>query len=131
MLFYEDGTGVNSSLGTFAGGIRRNSGDSAYEFFNASDERLKNVKGIYSGGLEIVNSIPVKIFDWKNEEKANGCVGWIAQDVQKYIPKAVGTFKPDGEDSEEYLNLGTSEFIPIMWNAIQELTARLEALESK
>jgi hypothetical protein len=123
IAFYENATSA-SSPGSEAGGIRRNSGDTAYEFYNASDEKLKDIHGIYSGGLEVVKNIPVKYYSWKGEHN-KGSFGYIAQDVQKYLPSCVS------KDSNEILNLGTADMIPVMWNAIQELSAKNDALEAR
>jgi hypothetical protein len=121
--FYENATSA-ASPGSESGGIRRNSGDTAYEFYNASDEKLKDIHGIYSGGLEVVKNIPVKYYSWKGEHN-KGSFGYIAQDVQKYLPSCVS------QDSNGILNLGTADMIPVMWNAIQELSAKNDALEAR
>lgn len=124
LAFFEGASGIGS-LGSLGGGIRRNAGDTAYELYNSSDASLKRITGVYSGGLAIVNAIPVSIYDWIREDKANDCVGWVAQHVQQYLPKAVG------KDQDGLLNLGTSEFLPVMWNAIQELSAENNELKAR
>ena len=109
---------------TNIGGIWRNLGNTAFEFFGPSDERLKNVKGEFSAALEKVVGIPVKWYSWKtNPEQEH--FRFIAQDVQKHIPSAVF------EDEEGYLQLGESDMFPILWQAVRELKAELDEAKAR
>ena len=110
--------------GSTVGGIRRNSGNTAFEFFNASDERLKNVKGEFSAALEKVEGIPVKWYSWKTSPDQEH-FRFIAQDVQKHIPSAVF------EDEEGHLQLGESDMFPILWQAVRELKAELDEAKAE
>lgn len=116
--FFEGATNA-ITIGSEGGGIRRNAGDTAYEFYNASDLNLKNITGTYSGGLQQVVNVPVRRFSWKTSPEREH-FRFIAQEVQKQIPTAVF------EGSDGFLQLGESDFIPIMWNAIQEINAKVE-----
>ena len=132
MEFYESATIGGSA--SFAGGIKRNNGNSAYEFLNSSDARLKDIGETYTGGLQKVINVPIRYFSWKGKEDCGG-FGFIAQELQAEVPSAVCV----GEDG--YLLVGDADIKFVMWNAIQELAAqkdaeiaelraRLEALES-
>jgi len=110
--------------GTFIGGIRRNSGNTAFEFFNTSDERLKDVKGEFDGAAEMVKGIPVKWYAWKTDPSKEH-FRFIAQDVQKHIPSAVS------EDENGHLMLGESDMFPVLWQAVREQQAMIEELKAK
>lgn len=120
--FLESGTSANN--GSESGGIRRNAGDTAYEFYNASDANLKNITGTYEGGLQQVVNVPVRRFSWKSSPEREH-FRFIAQEVQRQIPTAVF------EGSDGFLQLGESDLIPVMWNAIQELYAELQTTKSE
>lgn len=110
--------------GSTVGGIRRNSGNTAFEFYNPSDERLKNVKNEFSAALEKVEGIPVKWYSWKTSPDQEH-FRFIAQDVQKHIPSAVF------EDEEGHLQLGESDMFPVLWQAVRELKAELDEAKAE
>jgi hypothetical protein len=58
------------------------------------------------------------------EEPSEKLLGFIAQEVEKVFPAMVAT----GEDG--FKSVKTSVLVPMMLTAIQELTARIEALEA-
>jgi hypothetical protein len=125
-VFITFGVSASSVLaaGTGIGGIRRNSGNTAFEFYNTSDERLKNVKGEFSAALEKVEGIPVKWYSWKTSPDQEH-FRFIAQDVQKHIPSAVF------EDEEGHLQLGESDMFPVLWQAVRELKAELDEAKAE
>lgn len=109
-----------------------------------SDERYKKDITTISGGLDLVNKLNPVSFKWKphqvhNFDTENVDVGFIAQEVQsslagnQYLSNVVKsnqTELPDGT-KEDFLGIADGKLIPILVKAIQELTARLEALEAK
>ena len=99
---------------------------------NSSDERLKNITGLITNGLESVNTLRAARYTWKDDLTNKPKVGLIAQDVQKVLPEAVETFtKYNSEDTTEYLGVTYTEVIPLLVAAIQELSAELTALKAK
>jgi len=99
---------------------------------NSSDERLKNITGLITNGLESVNTLRAAKYTWKDDATNKPKVGLIAQDVQKVLPEAVETFnKYNSEDTTEYLGVTYTEVIPLLVAAIQELSAKVTALEAK
>lgn len=108
-------------------------GDDGYLFVNGSgvftvgddsDIRLKkNIVREPSYGLGTVMQLKPVEFDWiDGPEKVKG---FIAQEVQEVLPESVGT-GPAG-----WLTLEMQTMIPVMMRAIQELNAKVEALEAK
>jgi hypothetical protein len=109
-----------------------------------SDARYKKDVTPISGGLDLVNKLNPVSFNWKPHpvhdfDTANTDVGFIAQEVQSaladspYLPNVVKsnqTELPDGT-KEDFLGIADGKLIPILVKAIQELTARVAALEAK
>jgi Chaperone of endosialidase len=92
---------------------------------NASDIRLKNIRGEYSKGLsEVMQLHPIK-FNYK-PGNARGYspesdeIGLVAQEVQKVFPEAVTT----GEDG--YMDLNVHSINIAMINAMKDLYKTVE-----
>ena len=125
---------VTMTVTCTSGGVQLT--DTATSWASASDERLKNVTGVYSNALALIDEIkPVK-FTWKNDISAKPCVGILAQSVISVVPEAVDTFvkqhKLDDKnpDMTEYLNVRYTELIPLMIASIQELKKEFEAYKT-
>jgi hypothetical protein len=108
-------------------GVYINSG--ATSWTSASDERLKNVTGEIKNGLSKVCSLRAAEYTWKADKNNKPQVGLIAQDVQKVLPEVIS--EVDGNLGVQY-----TEVIPLLVAAIKEqqtiindLKARIEALE--
>jgi hypothetical protein len=97
-----------------------------------SDERLKeNVRDIDTG-LNTILALKPRRFDWKEGkglDKKNAA-GFIAQEFETVFPECVGTTKA-GADGIEYKNINHETLIPTLVKAIQELSAKVTALEAK
>lgn len=124
----------------------QNSNDGVYISQNTtawvanSDLRLKNVQGTITNALDKVQQLTGVKFKWKREADnpdAKVRVGLIAQDVQAVLPEAVDDDSPDLITDEETgkvsggLGVRYTELVPLLVNAIKELTARVVALESQ
>ena len=100
---------------------------------DASDRRLKkNIIDTVINALEIVNDIKVRDFDWiKNDVH---CVaGFIAQELQEVFPSAADGSEDqvDPETGETiYMTASRDVLVQVLIKAVQELTARVEALEA-
>lgn len=135
--------GVGTSSSGLTGEIRATNNITAYY----SDIRLKtNIKPI-ENALDKVNQISGVTFN--NNEIANKYgytdkeeqVGVIAQEIQKVLPHVVkpapfDTRWVEGEglvskSGENYITVQYDKIVPLLIEAIKELTARVEALESK
>ena len=87
-----------------------------------SDERLKNIKGLYTKGLKEILQLQPITYHYKNagerkfaDEVLNTLnVGFSAQDVQKVFPEAVGV------DKDGYFNLNIHSILVAYINAIKE-----------
>jgi len=94
-----------------------------------SDYRQKDNVRKLTGGLDAVNALKPSIYRFK--DAIQDASGFIAHEVQEVIPQAVSGHKDEvDEDGEpKYQMLDQTHIIPYLTAAIQELTARLEALE--
>jgi hypothetical protein len=101
-----------------------------------SDARWKeDIQDTY--GLDIVNAIPAHSFRWREDSgRADGVrhQGFIAQEFRQRLvdlgirDKDLAVVKYDS-DNDEY-GMATGELIPILWRAIQQLSAKVAALET-
>ena len=115
--------------------------DSSGNVTASSDARLKNVTGVFSRGLADVVKLQPKTYHWKAESGMNPDdvnVGFVAQEVLKAIPEAVGQFRTteaevDGKrvktrEKAELLTLSDRPIIAALVNAVKELSEQNAAL---
>lgn len=96
-----------------------------------SDERLKNINGEYTKGLEAILQLNTITYNYKNvgervfDERVlqTTQIGFSAQEVQKIFPEAVGT------DEDGFLNLNMHAIMVAYTNAIKELDQKIEQQE--
>ena len=94
--------------------------------FWSSDERLKDNITPIDDPLAKVISISGNTFDWNNKSNKSGHdVGLIAQEIEKVLPEAVTT-RDNG-----YLAVDYHKVVPLLVEAIKELSGKVEALEQK
>jgi len=94
--------------------------------FWSSDERLKdNITPIHDPLSKVV-SISGNTFDWNDKSNKSGNdVGLIAQEIEKVLPEAVTT-RDNG-----YLAVDYHKVVPLLVEAIKELSGKVDALEQK
>ena len=95
-----------------------------------SDERLKNIKGSFSSGLNAVLQLQPIRYQYKPDNalglKSNAeYVGFGAQAVQRLIPEAVS------RNENGYLQINNDPIIWTMLNAIKEQQQEIEKLKSE
>jgi len=119
--------GVGTTASTTAGEIRAIGDITAYF---SSDIRLKeNIVPIVNA-LEKVNQISGNTYDWKagyeeiHSHKGND-VGVIAQEIEEILPQIV-TNRDNGYKAVQY-----EKIIPLLIEAIKELSAKVKELENK
>ena len=120
----------------------RNNGGSAYYaeaggFTGPSDYRIKENIVPLTDGIDKVKQLKPIIFDYTDEahwEDGNARHdGFLAHEVQEVVPDAVFGEK-DGVDEDGKMviqSLDKSRLIPLLTAAIQELNAKVEALETQ
>ena len=94
-----------------------------------SDENMKENISYISTALSIVNDLKPATFDRKEEYGGSkDHAGFIAQDVEDVLPHAVSEGVPETGNMKA---LHYNHFIPYLTKAIQELSAKNDALEAK
>ena len=118
-------TGVQIGTDTTDGNLNV-TGDIA-AFFTPSDKNLKDNISPIKKALDKVKSISGNTFDWKEESDNEGLdTGVIAQEIESLgLPGIVRT-KDDGYKSVQY-----HKIIPLLIEAIKELSAKVDTLENK
>lgn len=105
-------------------------GAGAYQ--NGSDANIKEEVAPISSSLNIVKQLNPITFkykeDWSKDRSTQ--TGFIAQELQDVLQNEV-YLEGVVNDSGEYLSVAYQNIIPILTKAIQELSAKVEALEAQ
>ena len=101
------------------------------DFNDTSDVALKENIQTISSGLSIVNTLNPITFDWKDESKGSNS-GFIAQEVEEVLPNDVSgeDFDISVEDSSIGKSINVTGIVAHLTKAVQELSAKVEALEN-
>ncbi len=92
-------------------------------FVTPSDRRLKTNISPISSPEQIVSSLSGVRFEWIHSGKSD--IGFIAQDVQSALPEAVS------KEHTETLHIAYDRIVPVLVEAIKDLTARVSRLEKE
>ena len=93
---------------------------------DASDEKIKkNIEDI-DYGLETINTLKPRKFKHKANDVED--IGFIAQEVEKVVPEIVPSVGPDESAGK---GLAYGRLTSILTKAVQELSAKNDALEAK
>jgi len=119
-------TSTNSAhIGTTSGNVVGN---------QTSDERIKNIIGPVEYGLNILKQIEPVRYSLKSEPEKER-LGFIAQQVQPLVPQSVYDtnehIEGEPEDAPTKLAMEYVALIPVLVNAIKELTTHIETLETR
>ena len=100
-----------------------------------SDEELKeNIKDV-ENGLDIIKKLQGRTFTWKESAymPSGTKYGLIAQELEKILPDLVHDKSGirEKEDGSYYKSIQMSGVIPVLIEAVKELSAKVEALEAK
>jgi len=99
-----------------------------------SDENYKKNIELARDYLSDINQINIIKYNWKtDEEDANKEIGFSAQQVETIFPTMVDTVTASLEDGSEITHkmLKKDVFLPMAIKCIQELSAKIEALETR
>jgi len=94
----------------------------ANAYVTYSSARLKENITQINNPIEILNKIQGVTFDWKNNKKKD--IGFIAEDVGKYLPHIV-TWEKNNLDAQ---GLDYNKIIPILVEAIKHQEGKIDAL---
>jgi len=113
-------------------GIRNNNSwqtwvtDTTNSWASASDARLKTVLGPLMDCTTKLQSINPCYFQYNSDKTKKRRIGLIAQECQVDFPEVVSEGPED-----KMLGMAYGDLVPVLLQAIKELTARVEALEGK
>jgi hypothetical protein len=102
------------------------------DFEDTSDEALKtNIKAI-PAGLSIVNALNPVTFDWDSDvtRRSGSKSGFIAQEVETVLPNDVSGDDYDADDAASGKSINVTGIVAHLTKAVQELSAKVEALEN-
>jgi Chaperone of endosialidase len=128
-VLFEKGTAGGSTV-TVIGSIQMASDLASVNFNTTSDARLKDDLGPIADPAGIIAALAPKHLRWKDTGVEFD--GFLAQEVQAVIPSAV-TGAPDAVDDDGAVipqQLALMKMIPYLVGAIQQLSARVAALEA-
>lgn len=115
--FYKSGTTVGAIVLNGSTGVLYNT---------ASDYRLKEDLLPVTNAIDAVVKTPVYNFRWKNTPEER-MLGFLAHEAQAAVPGAVSGTK----DGEEMQMVDYGKMVPMLWAAVQELTAKVKELEAQ
>ena len=115
--------------GTVVGTVQTTSSTTSY--VTSSDYRLKENIEPMTGALATVSALKPVTYKWKSDDKDGQ--GFIAHELAEVVPDCV-TGEKDAVDSEGnpvYQGIDTSFLVATLTAAIQELNAKVTALETQ
>lgn len=108
--------------------------DDAGAYYNSvSDYRRKTNIELLTSAIDLVKKVPAKTYNWVDSHKTETSIGFLAHELQAVVPQAVQGKKDevDAKGNPVYQSVDNSKLVPILWAAVQELSAKLAALEAK
>jgi hypothetical protein len=122
--FFRNGTQVGKIV---------TSGASSISYNNTSDYRLKtNIEPLTAAVARLLQ-IPAHRFNWLADPTAPKVDGFLAHEAQAIVPESVTGHKDevDPEGKPIHQGIDQSKLVPLLVAAVQELAARVAALEAK
>ena len=121
---------VNNTVSAEVGYIFCNNDNSTTQYATTSDYRLKQNVQRMAGALNKVTQLNPCTYDWKTGGSSQG---FIAHELQEVCPEAVvGTKDQVNEEGNPvYQGIDTSFLVATLTAAIQELNAKVTALETQ
>lgn len=103
----------------------------SYNYPTPSDPRLKkSVQVAPPGALDVVKKVPVNRFRYDQEsDTAPMHRGFMADKILAALPNEAAVVV--GDDEAKTLAVNLPDMIGVMWQAIQELSAKVEALSAR
>ena len=98
-----------------------------------SDQRLKENIRELDDGLEALLSLKPRKFDWKPGKGMDikNARGFIAQEFEQVFPDLIDEWRDEPPEGEEPYKSVRPDLMPVVVKAIQELAAKVSALEAK
>ena len=92
-------------------------------------EKLKqDIVDTTVSGITSINAMKVRDFAYKKNPTQTIKAGFVAQELQTVFPDAVSYSE---NDSDKILSVSRERLVPILVKALQELSAKNDALEAR
>ena len=120
------------SNGSTIGQVARNGTSDAVQFLTSSDYRLKENVNYTFDATTLVKQLKPCRFTWIDDESDDVYEGFLAHELQEVVPRAVNGAKDavDADGNIEAQSIDKSDIVPLLVKTIQELEARITALEN-
>ena len=124
-FFYKD------TVASDVGAIEVTASNTTYA--KASDYRLKENIADITDGVDRIKQLQPKKFSFKRDANSVIVDGFLAHEVMDIVPQAVSGLKDgiDADGNPKYQRIDESNLVPLLVQAVKELSARIEELESK
>lgn len=99
--------------------------------YQTSDDRLKDYVGDFHFSLDDIDKIPLRVFNYKDDESKQLHIGTSAQSVQKILPQIVGSGYIKEGDDNEYLTVEYSKLSLVALDCIKQLKAEINELKAE
>ena len=105
---------------------------SSVSYNTSSDYRLKENVTTITDGITRLKTLKPSRFNWKDDPDTT-FDGFLAHEVSSVVPEAITGIKDEVDENNEpvYQGIDQSKLVPLLVAAVQELTAKVEALEAK
>ena len=122
---------IHDGDGHRVGSITFNGSGTAFN--TSSDYRLKNNIADLTDATTKIKKLKPKKFSWIRDKNNTLVNGFLAHEVSSVVPEAVIGDKDakDADGNPEYQQIDHSKLVPLLVKTIQELEARIAALEAK
>ena len=111
-----------NSIGSFIGNLGQAAQGAGAMGYKPSDSRLKDNQRDTEKGIETIDKLKVKDYEWKDTGKTE--TGLIAQELNEVVPYAV----LEGDENNIW-KVDYAKLVPILIKAVQELKAEIEKLK--
>ena len=122
---FRDGSGHN------CGAIYLDATNNTANFSTSSDYRLKENEEIIPDGIERIKKLKPYKFNFKSNDDKTKVDGFFAHELAEHIPEAVNGEKDEMDGDEiKPQSVDYGKVTPLLVKAVQELIAKVEALEN-
>lgn len=123
MIFFNP-NGAVGSITTSASGT---------SYATTSDYRLKTGARPVLNAIDRINAVPVREYKWISDPSGPYSVGFFAHEMQAVLPDSVMGAKDQLDDKGRLYPqmIDYSKAVPLLWAAVQELSAKVAALEAR
>ena len=122
-----------NSAGTQRGYISTSESSNSTTYSTSSDYRLKENIEPLDDALKRLNQLKPKRFNWIEDSSKTIFDGFLAHEVSNIVAEAIGGKKDAVDDNGDpvYQGIDQSKLVPLLVAAVQELSAKNDALEAR